>query len=132
MAPTGRARSAGRRSPTSGWPLRRPRRRVAGTTASAELLLRRPEDLVDLVDEPLADRLVVGLLGLAGGLSGLPEELVELGMGFEVLGLEIVGPQDPEVVLHQLGPLFFDGDRPLLEVVVVGGVVLLLAGLDGL
>ena len=48
------------------------------------------------------------VLGLARGLRRLPEQLVQLGVLLQVGGLEIVGPQHPEVVLHQLGPLLFD------------------------
>ena len=46
-------------------------------------------------------------------------------MLLEVLGLEVVGPQHPEVVLDQVGPLFLDDDGPLPERLVLRIVVLL-------
>src|SRR6478735_9188823 len=70
-------------------------------------LLRLPEDLRDLVD--LGEQLV-GLAGVeltlgAGGtgqLGGLVDQGVQLRVLLEVRGLEVVGPQHPEVVLDQL------------------------------
>src|SRR6266550_7184185 len=83
--------------------------REARTSALA--LFRVPEDLVDLADqvEQLLSLVRVGrLLGVAGLLGGVPEELVQLRVLLNVLGLEVVGPQHPQVVLHEIGPLFFD------------------------
>jgi hypothetical protein len=57
---------------------------------------------------------------------------VELRVVLEVLGLEVVGPQHPQVLLHEVRPLLLDGDRAILEDRVVGALVLLLAGLHGL
>ena len=54
------------------------------------------------------------------------------GILLQVLGLEVVGPQHPQVVLDQLGPLLLDHDGPGLEGLVVGGVVLLDGALDRL
>ena len=48
--------------------------------------------------------------GGAGQLGGLVEQAVQLGVLLEVRGLEVVGPQHPEVVLDQLGPLLLDQD----------------------
>ena len=44
----------------------------------------------------------------AGQLGGVIEELVELRVLLEVRCLEVVGPQDPQVVLDELGTLFLD------------------------
>jgi len=51
------------------------------------------------------------------------------GVLLEVLGLEVVGPQHPQVMLDQIGPLLFDDDGPLLEDRVVRAVELLHARL---
>src|SRR5207245_4519800 len=72
--------------PESEWPARR----------LAELLLRVPEDLVDLpdqVEQLLSLIRIGGLLGVAGFLGGVPEQLMELRVRLDVLGLEVVGPQ---------------------------------------
>ena len=53
-------------------------------------------------------------------------------MRLQVGGLEVVGPQDPQVVLGELTALFLDDGGAHLEVSVVGGVVLLHAGLHRL
>jgi hypothetical protein len=42
-----------------------------------------------------------------------------------VLGLEVVAPEDVDVVLGELGPLLFDDDGASLELVVARRVVLL-------
>jgi len=57
---------------------------------------------------------------------------VELRVLLDVLGLEVVGPEHPQVVLHQVGTLFFDLNGALAEHVVVGALVLLLTALHGL
>src|SRR5688572_13242534 len=67
----------------------RPLTHVAGTR-SALCRLRLPEDLrqlVDRVEQLLALRRVLGPLRVAGLLRGVPEELVELRVVLEVLGL---------------------------------------------
>src|ERR1700712_4354657 len=87
-------------------------------------LLRLPEDLGDLVD--LGQQLVglarvelaLGTTG-AGQLGGLVDELVELRVLLEVRGLEVVGPQHPQVVLDELGALVLDQDRAGAEVGIV-------------
>ena len=56
---------------------------------------------------------------------GLPERLVDAGMLLEVLGLEVVVPEDVEVVLDELGALLLDVDAAGLEELVVAGIVLL-------
>src|SRR4051812_8351690 len=68
-------------------------------------LLGCPEDLVDALDEVEELLALLGvhrLLGLAGLLGGLPEQLVQLGMLLDVLGLEVVGPEHPEVMLDEV------------------------------
>jgi len=57
---------------------------------------------------------------------------MEVGVRLKVLGLEVVSPQHPQVVLDHLGALFFDHHGSDLEVGVVGGGVLLLARFDRL
>src|SRR5438067_9256006 len=94
-----------------------------------------PEDLVDLLDgveELLALGRVDRVLALPGQLGGLPEEVVDLGVLLGVLGLEVVRPQHPEVVLDQLGALLLDDHGAVLEDRVVTFLVLLLDLLDGL
>ena len=68
----------------------------------------------------------------AGELGGLVEQVVQLRVLLEVRGLEVVGPQHPQVVLDQLGALLLDDDRAGPEVGVVVAVVLLDDGLDRL
>ena len=50
---------------------------------------------------------------------------MEIGVLLEVVGLEVVGPQHPQVVLEELGPLLLDHDRALPERLVLRIVVLL-------
>jgi hypothetical protein len=57
---------------------------------------------------------------------------VEVGELLEVLGLEVVGPQHPQVVLHQVGALLLDEDGALAEDRIVVVLVLLLAVADRL
>jgi hypothetical protein len=100
-------------------------------------LLGLPEDRRDLVD--LAEQLVghghvdraLGAAG-AGQLRGLVEQVVQLRVLLEVRGLEVVGPQHPQVLLDHGRPLLLDGDGAGLEVGVVRTVVLRHAGLDRL
>src|SRR3954463_10480299 len=100
-------------------------------------LLRLPEDLVDLGD------LLQQLLGLAGvdgalaaGSAGelrrLVEQLVELRVLLEVRRLEVVGPQHPQVVLHELRTLLLDEQRASAEDGVLVALVLLADRLDRL
>src|SRR5215467_13438528 len=122
------------------------RRRPRGNRAASGIrcpavagsaLLGLPEDLVDLLD--LGEQLV-GLrhvdaalgAGRASQLGGLVEQRVQLRVLREVRGLEVVGPQYPQVVLDQLGPLFLDDQRAGLERWVFTVLVLLADGLDGL
>jgi hypothetical protein len=48
---------------------------------------------------------------------------VEVGELLEVLGLEVVRPQHPEVVLDQVGPLLLDLHRPGLPLVFGLGLI---------
>src|SRR5918999_1141267 len=83
--------------------------------------------LVDCVDhrEQLLGRAgVERLLDLGGLLRGLPERLVQVGGLLDVLGLEVVVPQDVEVLLDELGPLLLDVDAASLEQGVVAALVL--------
>src|ERR687891_632223 len=78
--------------------------------------------LVDRVDhrEQLLGRAgVERLLHLRGLLGGLPEGLVEIRVLLEVLGLEVVVPEDVEVMLDELGALLLDMDTAGLEEGVV-------------
>src|SRR5436853_2011124 len=123
----------GPRGPCWRWPCWAGERGQAG--GSGLCLLGRPEDLVDLrdlVQQLLGDGRVVGPLGVPCRLGRLPEQLVELWVALQVVGLEVVGPEHPQVVLDQVGPLFLDGDGPGPEVRVLGTRVLLHAGLDRL
>src|SRR3954469_12770276 len=105
-------------------------------TASWRLLaLGLPEDLRDLVDrveQLLSLPRVLRLLRCAGFLRRIPEQVVQVLVLLEVLRLEVVGPQHPQVLLHEVGALFLDQDRALLEDRVVAALVLLLARLDRL
>src|SRR5688500_7461149 len=82
-------------------------------------------DGVDHGEQLLRGARVEGLLDLRSLLGCLPESLVQVGVLIEVLGLEVVVPQDIEVVLHELGTLLLDVDAARAEVLVVAGVVLL-------
>src|SRR4051812_31648916 len=81
-----------------------------------------PEDLVDLTDpvEQLLGHLrVARVLRLTGELGGPPEQLVEIRVRLEVLRLEVVGPQHPQVVLHEVGALLLDQQGAGAEVGIV-------------
>src|SRR3954454_14105032 len=100
-------------------------------------LLRLPEDLVDLGDllqQLLGLAWVDGALaaGRAGQLRGLVEQLVQVRVLLEVRWLEVVGPQHPQVVLHELGALLLDDERASAEDGVLVALVLLADGLDRL
>src|SRR6266511_1839376 len=105
-------------------------------------LLRLPENLVDLADEVeqlLALAWVLRLLRYSSFLGCVPQEVVELRVLLGVLGLEVVRPQNPQVVLHQVGPLLLDDEAPGLVVLCglvgrllpVGVLIALLDALDG-
>ena len=69
-------------------------------------------------------------LDLGDLLVRVPEQLVQVRHGLEVLGLEVVVPQDVEVVLDQVGLLLLDGDRAGPEGRVLVGRVLLVDAVD--
>ena len=82
--------------------------------------------IVSIIDEQLlggAD--VHRLLDLGRLLGRLPAGVVEVRELLDVLRLEVVVPQDVDVVLRQLGALLLDGDAAGAEELVVAGVVLL-------
>src|SRR3712207_7348252 len=58
-------------------------------------------------------------------LGRLVEQRVQLRVLLEVRGLEVVGPQHPQVVLDQLSPLLLDEQGPGTELRVGVGLVLL-------
>src|SRR3954451_25079013 len=135
----GRGEAAGTGSSAAGTALPgRPRGRPgSGRAVRLGSGLGLPEDLVDLrdvVEELLALGRVHAALaaGGAGLLGRLVEQLVQLRVLLEVRGLEVVGPQHPQVVLDQVGPLLLDQDGAGAEDRVLVGLVLLLDGLDGL
>src|SRR4051794_22071536 len=106
-------------------------------TLGALSLLGLPEDLVDLRDlleQLLGFAWVDGALaaGRAGQLRGLVEQLVQVRVLLEVRWLEVVGPQHPQVVLHELGALLLDDERASAEDGVLVALVLLADGLDRL
>ena len=74
-------------------------------TTSLDLgLLRRPEDLCDLVDlcdQLLCDCDIIRTLGTGGTceLGRFVEERVQLRVCLKVIWLEVVGPKNPEVLL---------------------------------
>src|SRR5580692_8021730 len=79
-----------------------------------ELLFRRPEEFcdgVDLAQETVGDVDVVGLLRVAGALGRHPEEVVKVRELLQVFELEVVGPQHPEVMLHEVGAFLLDEGR---------------------
>ena len=57
---------------------------------------------------------------------------MQVGVLLEVVRLEVVRPQDPEVLLDQVGAFFLDGDGALLEDRIVAALILLLAAAHGL
>src|ERR1700722_2007260 len=105
-----------------------PARQTGRLEARMPLLLGLPKDLVDLGDlgqEVVGDRGVVGLLGVARGLGGVPEDLVQVRVSLEMGRREVVGPQHPEMMLDQVSPLLLDRHGAGLEHIVVGAVELL-------
>src|SRR6266581_5176172 len=82
-------------------------------------------DLVDHVEKGLGLAEVKRALDLGALLRRLPAEFGDLGVLLDVLGLEVVAPEDVDVVLGELGPLLFDDDRTGLELLVARRVVLL-------
>ena len=69
-------------------------------------------DLGYQVEQFLSGGGVGVMLGLPSLLGGTPEEIVKAGMGFEMLGLEVICPEHPEMALHELGPFVFNDDAP--------------------
>src|SRR3954465_9371535 len=121
-------------------PVRRGNRRtdaVADALRGSGRGLGLPEDLVDLGDV-VQQLLTLGgvhaalAAGGAGPLGGLVEQLVQPRVLLEVRGLEVVGPQHPQVVLDQVGAGLLDQDRAGAEGRVLVRLVLLLDRLDGL
>src|SRR5262245_58723990 len=101
-------RGTGRSRYTFSWP---PGGRLA--------LLGLPEHLVDLSDrvEQLLTLGRVGrLLRRARLLGRRPEQVVQLRVLLEVSGGEVVGPEHPQVVLHEVGALFLDDQAARLVV----------------
>src|SRR4029079_10253342 len=102
----------------------------AGAPGAPRLLLaagRLPGgvDLIDHVEELLAVRGVGGRLHLRDLLVRVPEHLMQVRDLFEVLRLEVVVPEDVEVVLDQLRALFLDMDGAATERRILVGSVLL-------
>ena len=93
-------------------------------------------DFVDLGEQLVGHGRVVGGLGTtwtaAGKLGGLVEQLMQIGILLEVRGLEVVGPQHPEVVLDQFCALLLDEQGSGAEVGVVVALQLLADCLDRL
>src|SRR5205814_8051109 len=79
-------------------------------------------DLVDQVEELPRVTEIGRRLDLGGRLGRVPEGLMEVWEGAEVLGLEVVVPQDVEVMLDELGSLFLDRDgaHPEGRILVAG------------
>src|SRR2546422_3070782 len=82
-------------------------------------------DLVDHVEEHLGFPDVERPLHLGALFRGLPAELGDFWVFLDVLRLEVIAPEDIDVVLGQFRALFLDYDRPGLELLVARGVVLL-------
>src|SRR6185369_8367018 len=68
-------------------------------------------DLVDEIEQRLAVRWIDRGLHLRSRLGRLPEQIVQVRDLVDVFGLEVVVPQNVEVVLDQIGPLLLDADR---------------------
>src|SRR5437867_2234214 len=88
-------------------------RRVWRLRADDVLPLRLPEDFGDVVrrlEEVLRGLQVDLLPGLRGGLHRLPREVVELRELLDVLRLEVVAPQDADLVLRNLRVLLLRRD----------------------
>ena len=85
-------------------------------------LLGFPEDAVDFRD--LAKKIighgdVRRVLGVTGRLGRLPEKIVQLWVLFEMGRLEIISPQDPQVMLDEFGSFFLDEQAAGLEGLVI-------------
>src|SRR3954447_2594853 len=107
------------------------------TETGRSALLGLPEDLrdlVDLVEQLLRLARVNAALaaGSAGSLGRVVEELVQLRVLLEVWRLEVVGPEHPQVVLDELGPLLLDEQGAGAENRVLVALVLLADRLDRL
>ena len=102
--------------PPGGASVRSPASRSGGSAGNPGLLLaagRLPGgvDLVDHVEQLLRLGEVGRGLDLADLLVGVPEQLVQVRDLLEVLRLEVVVPEDVEVVLDEVGALLLDRDR---------------------
>src|SRR5437867_6418926 len=80
-------------------------------------------DLVDHVEQGPRLRDVERALDLRALFRGLPAELGDLGVLLNVLGLEVIAPENVDVVLRELGLLLLDDDGARLELVVSRRVV---------
>src|SRR3990172_1673855 len=92
--------------------------RLVGAGLARRHVLRRPEDLGDLVRRPeqvLRRRQVDVLLAAGGELVGVPELRVQVGVLLQVLRPEVVVPEDIQLLLAELGVvllrLYVAGER---------------------
>ena len=98
---------------------------VRGRADASSRYLRLPQNMASIsaiAQQAVGHGHVARLLDLGGRLRGLPEQVVEVREPLEVLRLEVVGPQHPEVVLDQVGPLLLDDGGGGFERLVVGRV----------
>src|SRR6186997_3155808 len=95
--------------------------RLLGTAGGLPHLV----DRVDHQEQLLRRADIKRLLHLRGLLRGLPERLVDARMLLEVLRLEVVAPEDVEMMLHELRALLLDVDAASAEQRIVAGLVLL-------
>jgi len=76
------------------------------------LLFGCPEDLADLFQrrfEGLRRFHIDVLLSLTSQFAGVPDQLVQVRVLLQMLGLEVVGPDDEDLVLRLCGMFFFGG-----------------------
>ena len=85
---------------------------LAGGLSDGGGALALPEHLGDVeggVEEAVGGVEVAVDAGLGGCLHGVPEGVVEVGEFFQMLGLEVVAPEDAEFLLGELGVVLLDG-----------------------